>query len=1014
MVGSHSMLSSRFGLRTHTGIVSAVEAMLLAVLGALASACGNPGTTTYGNPEIPDVKLSDAPADLGLDTGIPEIHTKDSGNVEAQSDLGFDFGTDQGEPACAPGQGCFLDPCTKNSQCLSGWCVEHLGEGVCTSECQEECPDGWECKQVESTGPDVAWVCVSRFSNLCKPCSTAADCSSPGGLEDACLDYAAEGSFCGGTCTTNEDCPSGFTCKSVKTVDGVTLDQCVSEAGTCPCTAKSVALGLWTPCTVGNDWGTCMGKRVCTGDGLTSCDADTPAQEICNGLDDDCDGTADEPDVVRGSFLNLCDDDNPCTTDACEGESGCTHEIQNAGECIDGDACTVGDHCENGQCVGLPVVCDDGNPCTDDACDGQGGCKSTLNNAPCDDQDPCTVADACKDGTCGGVSINCDCKTDSDCAAFEDGDFCNGTLTCDTSVVPHECILIPGSIISCPQPQGPDSICQKAVCAPLTGECAIQPDHEGFACSDGNSCTLGDACSQGKCQSGSALVCADNNPCTDDACNPQVGCVFSFNESPCSDGNACTTGDVCKAGVCGANGLLSCDDSNPCTTDGCDVQAGCTHLADDQAQCSDGNACTAGDSCKAGQCVPGSPLICDDANPCTTDSCTVDGGCLFKLNDLPCNDGNLCTAGDHCHLGGCIGGQSLVCNDSNPCTDDSCDPKVGCVFKANVLPCDDGNACTLGDVCSSGWCKGTSSLSCDDGNPCTTDSCKLGVGCLFENNNLPCDDGNACTAGDSCSAGTCAPGTPLECDDSNACTTDSCLPATGCKHVDTSASCADLNPCTTDSCDPATGCVHGFSNQPCDDGSACTSGDVCFNGACKGGPLIQCSDGKPCTQDTCDPALGCVYPPIAPCCGNSIVEAGESCDDGNNVGGDGCSAVCITEGPACVTMGVDVRTLEQTPDKWKQSSCQTLCENTPTVIPAGWHIATKEEVAHLTKKLSFGSCAAYGICGSYWYGSGGELTAGCSMLHYTCPTGGCTAYTSHCYTQVLLIRDGRVGTCTTN
>ena len=49
--------------------------------------------------------------------------------------------------------------------------------------------------------------------------------------------------------------------------------------------------------------GVCGGKRVCTDEGLSDCDAPTPAPEICNGLDDD----------------------NPCTADTCLAAAGCTH-----------------------------------------------------------------------------------------------------------------------------------------------------------------------------------------------------------------------------------------------------------------------------------------------------------------------------------------------------------------------------------------------------------------------------------------------------------------------------------------------------------------------------------------------------------------------------------------------------------------------------------------------------------------------------------------------------------------
>jgi cysteine-rich repeat protein len=38
-----------------------------------------------------------------------------------------------------------------------------------------------------------------------------------------------------------------------------------------------------------------------------------------------------------------------------------------------------------------------------------------------------------------------------------------------------------------------------------------------------------------------------------------------------------------------------------------------------------------------------------------------------------------------------------------------------------------------------------------------------------------------------------------------------------------------------------------------------------------------------------------------PGCGNSILEAGEGCDDGNTTPGDGCNAVCLKElGQTCL------------------------------------------------------------------------------------------------------------------
>ena len=45
------------------------------------------------------------------------------------------------------------------------------------------------------------------------------------------------------------------------------------------------------------------------------------------------------------------------------------------------------------------------------------------------------------------------------------------------------------------------------------------------------------------------------------------------------------------------------------------------------------------------------------------------------------------------------------CDDGNPCTDDLCDT-AGCFYSQISTACDDGNACSTGDVCNSGTCVG--------------------------------------------------------------------------------------------------------------------------------------------------------------------------------------------------------------------------------------------------------------------------------------------------------------------
>ncbi len=108
----------------------------------------------------------------------------------------------------------------------------------------------------------------------------------------------------------------------------------------------------------------------------------------------------------------------------------------------------------------------------------------------------------------------------------------------------------------------------------------------------------------------------------------------------------------------------------------------------------------------------------------------------------------------------CTPGTAVDCDDDNPCTDDSCDPQSGCQHVNNNNSCDDGNLCTMLDVCSAGSCGGTV-VVCDDSNFCTTDVCNPALGCTFTNNTLACDDGNVCTTGDVCGGGICNNGTPI-------------------------------------------------------------------------------------------------------------------------------------------------------------------------------------------------------------------------------------------------------------
>jgi hypothetical protein len=197
---------------------------------------------------------------------------------------------------------------------------------------------------------------------------------------------------------------------------------------------------------------------------------------------------------------------------------------------------------------------------------------------------------------------------------------------------------------------------------------------------------------------------------------------------------------------------VTCDDKNPCTDDSCDPQKGCVVLAN-TATCTDQNACTGQDQCDQGECLPGDATNCDDGNVCTDDSCDPKKGCQNVNNTASCSDGSVCSTADQCKSGSCVAGAQISCNDGNPCTDDSCNPQTGCDFDPNTAPCNDNNGCTTGDACSEGQC--LSATGCSSDAQCTPGaqsvSCVCKVG--YSGNGFSCSDVNECLSNNGgCSA----------------------------------------------------------------------------------------------------------------------------------------------------------------------------------------------------------------------------------------------------------------------
>ncbi|MEZ4246813.1 MAG: putative metal-binding motif-containing protein [Polyangiales bacterium] len=270
---------------------------------------------------------------------------------------------------------------------------------------------------------------------------------------------------------------------------------------------------------------------------------------------------------------------------------------------------------------------------------------------------------------------------------------------------------------------------------------------------------------------------------------------------------------------------------------------------------------------------------------------SVLAGCSALVNTDPDELGGGTTDGGVGTDGG--GGCAAGCDDGIACTDDSC---VGdaCSATPNDALCAPGERCNPGSGCVPIRC--TTDADCNDGNAC---------------NGVEVCGGAAPDAVTGCSAGGA-----ISCDDGVPCTADRCDPDTGCVNTPVDAACDDGVGCTVDRCDAAMGCVRTPDDSLCDDG-------VCFEGGrcdptrdCLGATAVDCRDGDPCTDDLCEPGVGCQNPERDDDGDGFAVEAmgrcgGDDCDDTNDAVYPGATELCnaidddcdgrVDEDPSCAT-----------------------------------------------------------------------------------------------------------------
>ncbi len=455
------------------------------------------------------------------------------------------------------------------------------------------------------------------------------------------------------------------------------------------------------------------------------------------------------------------------------------------------------------------------------------------------------------------------------------------------------------------------------------------------AYADGFSCECGCGIADPDCGETNDRARCNNNFCA-------AGTVPLAHSAGICAPNTCGDGFVLKGvETCDDGDGLGCDDSCLLVAEGyrCSgLGAGCTvprcgdGVADPELgeRCDDGNE-DDGDGCNA--CQPEAGFVCRLFVGCMPTTC---GNFEIEFDwdtqtGETCEDGNA-TSGDGCselcqtepgwacNWEGC---RQVICGDGvvsrgdfgggEQCDDSNTDGGDGCDINCQIEP---------------GW-------QCEDWSGCQQVVC----GDLVIANGEQCDDGNrddgdgcngACTSepGWSC-AWTAGPCTQVVCGDGVQMSDDAGTLFEGCD---------DANERDGDGCDancqPEQGFVcdlNGCRRIVCGDGviDVQTGGGGPFPVDAKpgepvppppdGGVILTeetCDDGNDVGGDGCDatcrledgwfceaPAQPCVRPE----CGDGKVEGFEQCDDGDAVTGDGCSDkcsreagwVCRTEGEAC-------------------------------------------------------------------------------------------------------------------
>jgi MYXO-CTERM domain-containing protein len=587
------------------------------------------------------------------------------------------------------------------------------------------------------------------------------------------------------------------------------------------CTESGVACDTGLP-------GVCAkGVFKCRTDGTTYC-AQTvfPSPEVCNGLDDDCNGAIDDnlKDPDTGALLSAGCYSGPATTR----NVGICHD--GARSCVKNADGSYGLTACQGQVTPRPEECNG----LDDNCNGlvdesltracYGGDVSTI--------DPVTGLPI---GACKAGVETCNAGNWGDCR------ICSSTET-QLPTPPADCQILPrADDCTCAEcgSGGKDWNCDGQIA--LCGKCTdgtIQGCYEGPAGTSGvGPCHAGtQACAGGNWGACTGQVVPVAEICgngVDDNCNGSID-----EPSVCGE---CLPGSIDPVACwTGLPGVVFHDPAAPVGTPAHD-----SICAKGQRTCGADSRWEACGSAKL-QTLPGAEIcngldddcngVVDDGAQCGPDFACRNGFCVYDTcgPEFPCTEGYACVTG-HCQLAGC--GTGASCAPGSACQNGACvDPNAGLTCGAGSAPA--GGFCTGGACYEAGCAAGMLCL----GGACVADPC----------GGVICPAGTFCRQGDcvqACAFVACGAG--QRCDLDGFCVADACAGKT-CNPTQTclGGNCV-ADPCSVTSCGRGQACLAGQCvDDPC-------TGIACPAGQCQGGQCYSTGSTASAPPQTTSSGCGC-------------------------------------------------------------------------------------------------------------------------------------------------------------